>query len=473
MSDDFNIDYTSKDYASLVQAADAFALSILPEWTSRDDNDINWATIKTVAYLVSIGMFYIDFGVNEQDPFEVQVYRNAIRLARKFGMPIRKVAGAVTTLDITVVAHESPLVIPRGTEFIFQSAAYILWEDAVFATTELTKTVDVQYGLFERYQLGISDASEFQFFEIARTDVQNQRIRILVNETGDTYIVDPDGFVEWTSVDTLVMSYKEDNHYRLVLNEAENYEARFGDNKSGRVPPDGSVIVVEVLTIPLIGELDNLGNLPAGNIEASSDSNVETVVQVSDATGGQVKENLDSIARAIPQWIAASNRGVSEEDFVFLARRISGVIFAAAEIIDTVVNVFIVGKGGTSPALLSKVKDYVSKRSLPLYSVNILQGIDEDITSVMSIVVKDDFSQILVKDNVVAAVEKFIESIIGEDINVMNLYGVVAAVEGVKSAVITALYKSLDTPGLGDISLEVNKIGKADVITVVASGGVI
>lgn len=473
---DFTIDYTAKDYASLVSQASIFAASILPEWTSRDDNDINWATIKTVAYLISIGMFYIDLGVNEQDPWEVQIYKNALRLAKRYGMPVTKVNGASATLLATVTAHTTTLTLDRGTEFTYGSNyKYILWDDVVFAASVVEGTFPVIYGEWERYQLGISDGSEFQSFTIDRDLVVDKKVRILINDAGNTWVVDPTGFTEWEQQDTLLMSYEDDEHYRLVLNEDEDYEIHFGDSKSGKIPPNNAVIVAEIIKLPSNYETYNYGNLALGNINAfSATGTVVSVYQQEAATGGAAKESVTSIGRSLPQWISTANRAIAPKDYVYLAKRVAGVDDATASMTGLVVNLYVKPVGGSvaSAALLLAVENYILPRMIEDHTLNVLSLNVKAVNITLSLTVADTYKRATVSSMVNDALTTLTASKI-ELLTLMDVYDTIKAVSGVKSATVSLLYKDGDAPSLGDITLAVNQITSTGTISITASGGIV
>jgi hypothetical protein len=466
---DFFIDYTGKDYLSLVARADAFAQSILPEWTSRDDNDLNWATVKTVAYLISVGMFYIDLSVTEQDPYEVQIYKNALNLAKRFGMPVKKIKGATTRLSVTIGDHVSIYTINRGEVFQYQNSIYTCLEDVDFPVGVFTKNVDVQYGEFERYSLGLSDGTSFQKFIIDRNLVQDQSPRIFIDEGS--------GFAEWEKVDTLLMSREDDNNFRLVLNEDENYEIHFGDNKSGKVPLNNSAIEVEILKMQLDYLDKNYGNLPLGNIDTSPNSDIVNINQVLDATGGADKEDIKSIGRAIPQWISTAGRGVTENDFVYLTRRLGGVADASAFLDGNNISVYIIPEGGgtASPVLQDYVLEYLLLRTIKLYSLNILIPSQIDINIEIDITVANDAVRSVVKAKVEEEMDAFLDkpADVGRVIKLQDAYDLIKDIQGVYLSNIKYLYKDGDAPVKNNVLLNYDEVSSVGTITVNAVGGIV
>lgn len=475
---DFNIDYTSRDYLALVDRADALLKEILPEWNGRDDNDINWATIKTVAYLVSIGMFYIDLGINEQDPYEVQIYKNALSLAKKYGMPVKKYVGAVANLSVEILAHPAAVtVLERGVLYKYGSMPYSSWNSTSYPIGVDTAVVPVQFGEFERVQIGISNGTAYQIHIVPRANVQDNMVRILVNESGRTYEDDPLGFVEWTNVETLIMSYKTATDCRLVMNSDEQYEIHFGDDLSGKLLPNGAIVVAEILKMPT-GYLEfNYGNLPAYNIDTCSHASVVSVSQIDDATGGADKESISSIARSLPQWISTAARCVVPNDFRYIARRVAGVEDAIVNQSDSNVDVYVIPVGGgfASSALKAKVYDYLYNRCIQNLTITIFNPAPVTINVSLDINVVSNKSRELVRSQVYVALVSMLSSplIVGPAITLQACYGALSSIDGLNTTLLTALYKGIDAPSLGNIQLASYEISAVGTITVIADGGLV
>jgi hypothetical protein len=473
----FDIDFTNKDYTSLVEAADAFATDLVPEWTARDDNDINWATIKIVAYLVSVGMFYIDLGANETDPFEVQIYRNALRLARKFGMPVKMVNGGMADVTLVIDSKPTTYTVSRGTEFFTDDGkSYILTDDATFPSDVVNPETEIvaslQYGEFERYILGTSDGSEFQSFSVERDDVQDKAVRIFIDEGS--------GYEEWTQQDTLLMSEENSKHFRLYVDKDEKYVVSFGDNRSGAIPLDTSNIEVEVLKMPVDYEQRNYGNLPAGNITSSSDSEIKRIEDYDSEAfvGGSRAENAKEIGRAIPQWIATAARAVIPDDYIFLGKRVGGVQDISVYQDELTMNLYIIPTGGgtASSSLQGKVLQYLDKRKLPQINVNTLVPSSVAIDTTIAIEVKSDKNR--------AATASLINDAIAEYLNQPTSAGVTLTLRGVYdiinsyddyiiSGIVSVFKKNGDPDTVGDIELNYDEVPEEGTITLTASGGIV
>lgn len=473
----FDIDFTGKDYASLVESADAFATSLVPEWTSRDDNDINWATIKIVAYLVSVGMFYIDLGANETDPFEVQIYRNALRLARKFGMPVKMINGAMADVTLVIDSKPTTYTVSRGTKFYTDDGkSYILKEDATFPSDtinpETSIVAELQYGEFERYLLGTSDGESFQSFVIDREDVQDKAVRVFIDEGS--------GSEEWEQKDTLVMSEENSKHFRLYVNKDERYVIEFGDNKNGAIPLDGSNIEVEVLTMPVDYEQRNYGNIPAGNITSSDDSEIKRIEDYNSEafTGGSPAETAAEIGRAIPQWIATAARAVIPEDYAFLGKRVGGVEDISVYQDELVMNLYIIPEGGgiASSALQNAVLRYLEKRQLPQITVNTLVPTSVAIDCTIDITVKPDKNREATESLVNDAIAEYLNqpTSAGITLTLRSVYDILNNHDDYIISGIIQVFKKNGTPDtVGDIELSYDEVPEEGTITINATGGIV
>ena len=466
---EFNIDYTKKDYLALVEQADSFLTSILPEWTDRDDNDINWATIKTICYLVSIGMFYIDLGVNEQDPYEVQIYRNALKLARKFGMPVRAITGGIGEVDLTIPTPGSTTTIDRGeTCSTNDGKTYVITDDVVFPVGQATATANVRFGSFERYELGVSDGTEYQSFKIDRENVQASAFRIFIDEGS--------GELEWEKQDNLLMSYESDLHFRWYIDEDEKNVIVFGDNQSGKIPAGTSSIFVEVITIEN-AEVNNYGNLPASNIVNCSEGTVTNVSQTDAIVGGGPKETAMEIGRALPQWITTAARAIAVRDYIYLGKRVPGVQDIQASQSGVVASIYVIPVGGgvANAALKNAVYEYLYLRKLPNVTLNMLEPDVIGITVSVNIEVNENYYRNTIKSLATDALTDFIDQPenIGRKVTLKEAYGLLDDIEGMDSATITLMYRTGDTPAAADIDLLVSESTELDDLTVNATGGII
>lgn len=469
----FKQDFTKKDLDSLIQAASDYAYTLLPAWTDRTDADLNWVIAKTMAYLVSVGMFYIDLGVNERDPGEVQIYSNALRNARAYGLLPLKASGASTALTLTIDDSPSVFTLPRGTEFTAGSLKYVSWGDASFVSHQTTKDVTVYFGSFVRETLGSSSGVALQSFVFLNSKVSDQKLRVLVNESGQSYEDDPDGFEEWKVVPSLVRSYELDKHVRIELTDEENYRIQFGDGGSGAIPPIGSTIVVEAIELPIDAEELSYGNLPIENIDTCSDATITLVEQPLVAEGGAPRETIQHIGYRMVQYIATGDRAITMPDFEFHAKSVAGVGEAVAELIAELVNLYIspVGGGAASTTLLTAVEDYIQPRMLERYSLNVVTMVEVPIDITVSIVVEAESNRATVKSALETTLASLVSSS-GRNLHLIATWNALHDTVGVLKGSVTKHCTHAAGTGVADIELAVNEVVSIGTITVSATGGV-
>jgi hypothetical protein len=457
MSDRKLNNYTNKSYETLENDVDLFLKELVPEWTSRDDNDLNWATAKAVAYLVSIGMFYIDLAYSEQDPYTLQIYKNALRLAKIKNYPAKKYIGAVTTLICHIEAKPDIFTVPRGTIF---SSKYVSYEDTVFAIGETQKEVNVIYGVYNTKSLATSDGSNFQKYIIPDLDIQSGMIKIFVD--GE----------EWTKVDNLFFSYEDEKHYKMILNEDNQYELFFGDNFNGKSPENNASITYEYVSMPANYINENYGNIPEDNIVNSSLADITLVEQNDPATGGGDKESLESVCRGVIEYPYTTARIQSPRDAEILAKRVPGVADAKC-LFDGSFNVYIIPEGGglASPALIYKVADYLDIYKIEDIDLNVLSPTYKYIDLEISINIETKYHRDTVKSIVQSLLVDYIDGSndVSRKITIIDIYSI-ANVEGVDTALLDKL-AFMGLTGVQNLTFNVNEICRLNSIVVNATGG--
>src|SRR3954470_23808682 len=94
-------DFTSRDYASLVESLlDAAALK-LPEWTDRSENDIGRLMLELFAQVGDVLLYYQDRIANEAFLSTAVERRSVIDLLGLIGYPLGTPAPASVELTLT------------------------------------------------------------------------------------------------------------------------------------------------------------------------------------------------------------------------------------------------------------------------------------------------------------------------------------------------------------------------------------
>lgn len=207
------------------------------------------------------------------------------------------------------------------------------------------------------------------------------------------------GGVAWTRVDNFDDSISTDKHYELFYQSNGKTRIRFGDGTTGLKPSINDEIVGEfAVTLGLSGKLD-AGEL---NVNEGGDSDIASVTNASDSSGGNNAESITSIIRNSRANVRTRNIVWSKEDIEIAAKAASSSVVKALGVPGlgyAYVHVIPSGGGNPSAALKATVEAAVEAKtqfelmpvtaSDPTYSS---QAITADIT------VRDGFDSGTVAD---------------------------------------------------------------------------
>jgi predicted phage baseplate assembly protein len=129
----------------------------------------------------------------------------------------------------------------------------------------------------------------------------------------------------WMLVEDFLGSGKDDPHYTLNANTGE---IRFGNEKNGRIPVAGSMIVA---TEYRFGG-GTAGNVAAGQVTTLQTpvGGIEKVTNERPAVGGRDEQKVDDLKAQAPHELRRRNRAVTAEDYTALANQAGGVAKATA-----------------------------------------------------------------------------------------------------------------------------------------------
>ena len=431
-------DFTARDEASLIALADARATELLPEWTARHSDDLNWATLMTIARLLSVSNFYIDLAFNESFP-TAQLYSSLLRQAKQRNMPVKRRSGATATLSCTRENAGTTHTILRGTKFPSPKGSFVLLEDTIINAGTTNINLTARYGSYIEGSLGISNGLPMQTYILQDTNIQKDTLKVFVD--GE----------EWEEeIDGLPMRDNE-NVYKVWLEPDLTLRVDFGDDTFGNIPVNGKEITYSYLTLG-----SELGRLPAGNITSSSDSGIDTVVQLGPTVGGDHDESIESLQKALEDWGSVQNRIVTPKDAVFLARRYPGVIDAKIRTSGMLYELYIVtANGNPTPELRQAVLDYLNKRKIDIIELRVLPLIDRQIVIKLNVEVDKKFRQSLVVNSIKQTIMANINDSrnAGKNVYIFDIYRYLAplSTSGIYKANLLALYKSGLQETLNDI----------------------
>jgi uncharacterized phage protein gp47/JayE len=126
------IDYTSRDYASLVNDLLTLIPSYMPEWTDRSPGDFGIVLIELFAYMGDILNFYSDRVANESFIATAQQRQSILNLATLLDYTPHGNVAANATLQFTINAPSAPVLIPANSTQV----ATIGSTPVIFETTQ-------------------------------------------------------------------------------------------------------------------------------------------------------------------------------------------------------------------------------------------------------------------------------------------------------------------------------------------------
>lgn len=202
---------------------------------------------------------------------------------------------------------------------------------------------------------------------------------------------------DWTQVDDLFASTKNDPVYEVEVNEElEQVTIRFGDGEHGRIPPEGATITVSYWVVP--PDVD--GNVAPGTISVLIDGNshLGQVWNPRAANGwyppdGATQESLESLRVLGPSM--AWNRGIvlhtNDVTAVLEEYRTSGggnpigrAIVRDTDVSPSTIEVAVLGSGGgfLSQEQKDDIQDWLNGNSIKGYPGRLILGMRAFVTDV-------------------------------------------------------------------------------------------
>ncbi|CAB4148152.1 baseplate wedge subunit [uncultured Caudovirales phage] len=324
------VDYTSRDYASIREDLIDLIPEYAPLWTNRDPADFGMTILETFSYMGDILNYYIDKSANEAFISTASQRENVLQLARLLGYKPTESTAATVTVTFSNTSGSS-ITVPALTQVATSTVSNASTNQIVFETVSAvtvpsgsTSTiVTATQGVTVNSELiGVSNGQVNQTFQLADSPVISGSVSLVVgsiNYSEVQYLIDFNGY------DPVFSTYTNASGTTFIV---------FGDNISGRVPPNNAEIYA---TYRVGGGAE--GNVAANTIRyvltnaTSGLSVLNKFVSGSDdgsAKGGADPESTDSIRINAPLSVRSLNRAVSLSDYSALVVQVSGVAKAIA-----------------------------------------------------------------------------------------------------------------------------------------------
>ena len=479
------IDYTSRDYASIREDLLNLIPLYAPQWTSRDSADFGIILLEMFAYMGDLLNYYIDRSANESFLTTASQRQSVLRIAQLLGYtPTDSISATGTltfynstasTISVPAKTQVGTTTVVNGvtTQVIFETDLAVVVPAAVGAVQGQVDVTATEGETIYNELVGNSDGTSDQEFILSESPVINNTIEVTVNDT--VYLAVP-YLIDAAGTDAVFYNTTDSEEVTSIV---------FGDGVSGRIPPANSQIYVTY----------KIGGGTRGNVNAGSLTTILTnfvpglsVTNASAASGGADAESTDSIRVNAPASIRTSNRAVSLKDYGDLAVQVTGVAKAiATSEVYTSINLYIApygdpgvdGSGNLTQVfnqLANKIQQFFIEKTPPNVSITLFPPDFVSVNITVSVTALPQYKQSVVQRNV----EKALQEILSFDnvgfadqITAHYVTQAIAAAPGVSYSNINLLAKSTATQsGVTDLLLAVNEIPKAGTITVTVTGGI-
>lgn len=485
------IDYTARDYDSLLAAMRVLIPERLPEWTEyAAEADFGNVLLQLFAHMGDMLSYYQDRVANEAFLGTAQTRRSIIQHLGLIGYRLTTAAPAATRLTLTVPATVNDVVtVRRGDAFATRSApgrpsvrfeynretplvidcAALPPAPADPARKIFAAGIPVEEGrLFRSELLGVSDGAPNQRFALLHRPLilrmlgpgqQNSPEVEVRSELGGVI----DG---WTLQESLAFSDVARRDYALEIDEDDRATLCFGDGRLlGAIPPAGSAIRATY----------RVGGGASGNVAAHSIQTIAAAPQLAllgarvtnpaPATGGSERESIEHAVAQAPGVFRSLRRAVTADDYRALALNFNGVGKVRAEAGGwNVVTLFVAPAGGgqVSDVLAANLLAYFEDKRPITTTIEIADVDYVPIYVSAQLAVGSYYAQDTVAEQVRAAAGRllaFANVDFGQNIYLSKFYEAIEAVEGVASVFISEFRRGDQPPGSVDATGTLKLLG--------------
>lgn len=329
------IDYTSRDYQSVLSDLKNLIPTFLPEWTSTSPSDLGIALLELFSYICDIDNYYIDRIGNEAFLPTAQQRASVLNLAYLIDYAPQDATPASAQITVTLPPQSSAFTLPKGSQFATQATTTqpaIVFEldsdhtipaNSLSTPASVASTVEngvntpltvVQGVTVYNEPVGTSNGNANQTFTLFNTGVIDGSVQVSIDEGS--------GYKPWQSVRNLIEAGPYDAVFTLAVDANGVIYVSFGDNVNGRIPNPQGIIQA---TYRVGG--GSIGNVGANRITVDQTNlgYFASVTNPNPAVGGADPETVSQIQVNAPKSITAAGRCVTLQDYAAVALDIPGV----------------------------------------------------------------------------------------------------------------------------------------------------
>jgi hypothetical protein len=467
------IDYSARDYDSLLAQLLAKKAEKLPGYTETSSNDLGILLIELFALLGDSLSYYQDRILQESFLSECTERTSALKLARLLGYVPSTNQAATVDVIFTLSSNPSGVTLVQGTQVATVPAdgetrkVYSLSADLSIPALSLSGT-------------GSCSQGEIVTEVYSGTGEANQEIRLINGSVVSGSVDVTINSVAWTEVLNLADKDDDDQVYTVLYSEDDTATIVFGDGVNGASPANGASIIIQYLN----------GGGEEGRVSANkltvflgSEPLVSSVNNASASSGGASKEGLSSIKVNAPASLKTAGRAVTATDYETLALGVAGVQQVKAIGYGGFVRISIAPVGGGLPSALLKNQVAAAidaKRPIDTHVV-VEDPVYVSIDVTLIVTGKRGYKQSVLQSRVETVLSALLDpnqtidgifiNGYGEDIFLSDVYQTIASIDGVDRLTISTLKKSTDASGALDVDLRLNEIRTAGTVVVTVTGG--
>jgi len=461
-----SVDYSSRDYASILADMTTLIPNFSPSWTNRDTADFGMTLLELFSYMGDILNYYIDRAANESFITTATQRQSVLELAKMLGYTPTDAAAATVTLtfqnstgsDITL-----PVLTQVATSLVANSTtAQVVFETDSAVTVPAkagaingSATVNATQGeTISNEIIGVSDGTSSQTFALFNKSVISNSIKITV------------GGVNYEQVQYLIDASSYSPVFSTITDAEDVTYITFGDSVSGRIPPNGAQIYATyrvgggVIGNVASNNIKYVINVPGGTIPAGITVANQDISVSGDgaATGGAEAETTDSIRINAPLSVRSINRAVSLSDYSYLAVQVAGVSKAISTAdVYTSVTVYLAPVGDPGVAadnvtpttvfnnVATKVLDYLIDKAPANTTVTFQPPKYVGVKLEVAITVAPQYRQSAVTNTVKLALTNLFaydNVVFNDSIYISDVYNAINSVEGIANQRIIKLVRT-------------------------------